>query len=156
MDLTPIFERIQNTPIPFAVRQSRVLVALVEIVHLLGLTLFAGTILMVDLSLAGLGMRRHPAPRIAVELAPWTLGGLAVLMITGPILFMTEAVKCYDHPSFAIKMLLLIIALTIHFTIHRRVATAEPPATASRARTTAFLSLAAWTSVALTAKIFGS
>ena len=156
MDLTPLFESIQDTPAGLAIRHSRVLIALIEIVHLLGLTLLAGTILMVDLRLLGLGMRRHPVSQIAAELAPWTVTGLAIMFLTGPLLFVSEAVKCYEHPSFAVKMGFLLLALITHFRIHQKVAIAEPSVGPVRAKLTAFLSLTAWTGVALSAKVLGA
>ena len=52
-----------------------------------------GTILMVDMALLGFGIRRHPASRIAAELAPWTTGGLVVMLISGPLILSSETLK---------------------------------------------------------------
>lgn len=150
----PVFLWIQATPVAALLRNSNALISIVETIHLLGLAMLAGTILMVDLSLLGLGMRGHPVSRIAGELAPWTKAGLAVLALSGALLFASSAVKCSLSPSFSIKMGLLLLAVVSHFTLHGKVAAAEPPASPWRARSAACLSLGLWIGVALTAKIF--
>ena len=56
MTALPLFEALQHTYVGETIRHSAALIALLEIVHLIGLTLLLGTILMVDLSLLGLGI----------------------------------------------------------------------------------------------------
>jgi hypothetical protein len=153
--LFPLFAWLQDTPPGQLIRQYSALVALVQIVHLLGLTLLVGSVLMVDLSLLGFGMRRHPVSRIAGELAPWTLGGLIVMLITGPLILTSEALKCYDASFFWIKMGLLAVTLLFHFAVHQRTALAEPPAPRWRAGAVACVSLALWIGIALAGKLIG-
>ena len=148
--LLPLFERMQHTYLGETIRHSAALIATLEIVHLIGLALLLGTILMVDLSLLGLGIPKHPVSRIAPELHNWTLAGLAIMLVSGPLILLSEAVKCYKTPAFWIKMALLAIAVFFHFTIHRRVTLAEPPA--PRARLVASFSLALWFGVAMAGK----
>ena len=69
------FEWLQDTPLAQTIRHSAALIALLEIIHLIGLTLLIGTILMVDLSLLGLGIGRQPVSRIARELNLFTALG---------------------------------------------------------------------------------
>jgi hypothetical protein len=150
--LLPIFERLQHTYIAETIRHSAALIATLEIVHLIGMALLIGTILMVDLSLLGLGIGRHPASEIARGLSRWTVAGLAIMLASGPLILCSEAVRCYKTPAFWIKMLLLGIAVAFHFTIHRRVTQAEPPVAHSNARLIASLSLGLWVGVALAGK----
>jgi hypothetical protein len=65
-----------------------------EIIHLIGLTLLIGTILMVDLSLLGMGIGRHPVSCIARELNRWTMADLAIMLVSGALLLSSEAMKC--------------------------------------------------------------
>ena len=156
LDLLPVFEWMESTPVAQAIRHSARLIALLESIHLIGLALLLGTILMVDLSLLGLGIGRSPASRIARELRGWTTAGLAIMLSSGPLILSSEAIRCYRTPAFWVKMALLAIALIFHFTIHKRVVLEEPPAPGlpakSRARWTACLSLGLWVSVALAGK----
>jgi hypothetical protein len=151
-DLLPVFEWLESTPVAQTIRHSAKLIALLESIHLIGLTLLLGSILMVDLSLLGLGIGRSPASRVAKELKGWTAAGLAIMLLSGPLILSSEAIRCYRTPAFWVKMALLAIAAIFHFTIHANVVFEEPPAQRQRARWTACLSLGLWTSVALAGK----
>jgi hypothetical protein len=153
--LFPLFDWLGNSVTGETIRSSAVLIALVEIVHLLGLTMLAGTVLMVDMALFGFGIRRHPVSRIAAELAPWTAGGLAVMLVSGPLILSSESRKCYDSSFFWEKMGILLAAIVFHFTVHRRVTQSEPPAGPWRAKLVACVSLALWIGVALAGKMIG-
>jgi len=150
--LQTVFEWMESTTVAQTIRHSAKLIALLESIHLIGLTLLLGTILMVDLSLLGFGIGRAPVWRIAKELRGWTTGGLVIMLSSGPVLLSSEAIRCYRTPAFWVKMALLVIALIFHFTIHKKVAFEEPPALRYRARWTACLSLGLWASVALAGK----
>jgi hypothetical protein len=152
LSLLPVFEWMESTSVGQGIRQSASLIALVEAVHLIGMTILLGTLLMVDLSLLGLGIGRAPASRIARELRGWTAAGLAIMLISGPLMLSSEAVRCYNSPPFWIKMALLAVAVTFHFTVHNRVVAQDPPAQRPRAVWTACGSLGLWTSVALAGK----
>ena len=152
MSLLPVFEWLQHTNLGETIRHSAALIALLEIIHLIGLAILIGTILMVDLSLLGLGIGRHPVSRIARELDTFTGIGLGIMLASGPLILCSEAVRCYKTPAFWIKMTLLAIAVTFHFTIHRRVTLAEPPVPRPSAGIVASLSLALWFGVALAGK----
>ncbi len=152
ISLLPAFQWLQSTFIGQAIRHSAALIALLEIIHLIGLALLIGTILMVDLSLLGLGIGRQPVSRTARELNLFTVMGLIIMLASGPLILCSEAVRCYKTPAFWVKMALLAIAITFHFTIHRRVTLAEPPEPHLNARLVASLSLALWFGVALAGK----
>jgi hypothetical protein len=109
----------------------------------------------VDLTLLGFGMRKYPASRLGADLVPWTRGGLAVMLLTGPLLLSSEALRCFDSSSFWAKMGLLTVALLFHFTVHRRVVMADPPISPLLAGLAACTSLALWAGVALAAKFIG-
>src|ERR1700733_4913637 len=148
----PAFEGLQHPYLGETIRHSAPLIALLEIVHLIGLALLLGTILMVDLSLLGLGIGHQPGRRIAGELKNWTKAGLAIMLISGPLILSSEAVRCYKTPAFWVKMALLAVAITFHFTIHRKVTLAEPSASHSSGALVASVSLALWIGVALAGK----
>jgi hypothetical protein len=150
--MMPVFQWLQDTPLAQTIRHSASLIALLEIVHLIGLTLLIGTILMVDLSLLGLGIGRQPVSRIARELNLFTVAGLSIMLVSGPLILSSEAVKCYKTPAFWIKMALLAIAMGFHFTVHQRVTLVEPPVARRSAGIVACLSLALWFGVALAGK----
>jgi hypothetical protein len=118
---------------------------LVESLHFIGFALSIGTIAIVDLRLLGWTMRRRSAADLAADLAPWTRMGLALMLITGPLMFSADAVAYHNNPSFQFKMAALSVALLFHFTIHRKVARSQVSPLA--AKLAGGLSLALWTAV---------
>ena len=76
----------------------------VESVHLMGLALTGGAVLMLDLRLLGFGLRRQPVAQVAQDAQRWLLVSLVVMLPTGFLLFMASAVKCYYLPAFWVKM----------------------------------------------------
>jgi len=117
----------------------------VQSLHFAGFALLIGTIAIVDLRLLGFGMRRQSASELASDLAPWTLVGLAMMLITGPLMFSADALIYYVNPSFRLKMEFLAIAIVYNFTIHRWASKAGTPPAAGKL--VAVFSLALWTTV---------
>jgi hypothetical protein len=117
----------------------------VESMHFIGFAFLIGTIAIVDLRLLGLGMRRQPAGQLERDLAPWTYAGVAIMLITGPLMFSADAMTYYVNPSFRIKMACLATALVYNFTLHRMAARSTRPGLAGMLA--ACLSLALWTCV---------
>ena len=104
MNLLSVFQWLENTGAGQVVRDSTWLFPLIEGVHLLAFAVVGGAILLVDLRLWGLGLRRQPIATVAREAQPWLAGGLAVMVVSGTLLFLSEAVKCYYSPPFWVKM----------------------------------------------------
>jgi hypothetical protein len=153
--LLPLFDWYGHTTLAHIMSDSAALIATAQIIHLIGMALLIGTIMMVDLTMLGFGFKRHPVSRVAGELAPWTWTGLAIMFATGPLNLASETQRCYDSSFFWIKMGLIVLAVSFHFTVHRRVTLAEPPVPASRAKLVACVSLALWFGVAVAAKFIG-
>lgn len=150
------FRWCDSTWIGLTIRESRVLFPIIETFHLLGLTMLIGTILIVDLRLLGLGMRRQPLTRLARQLAPWTLGSLTLSVTSGIMLFLSEALKCYASGPFQLKMLVLLPAILFQFTIYRRFTTSDSVRTTpGRARLIGSLSLLLWLGVGLAGRAIG-
>jgi len=117
----------------------------VQSIHFMGFALSIGTVAIVDLRLLGLGLRKQTAAELSADLAPWTVSGFAVMLLTGFLMFSADAVRYHVNPSFQFKMACLALALIFYFTGHRRaVRPATPP---FEARAAALLSLALWTGV---------
>jgi len=125
MSILSFFEWCESTAIGQAIRSSLWLFPVIESVHLLALALIGGAILLVDLRLLGLGLRRQPAAELARDAQRWLTGGLAVMIVTGLLLFSSEALKCYYNQAFWIKMSALGPAIVFAFTVRRKVAAAE-------------------------------
>jgi hypothetical protein len=150
MSPLPLLEWFRDTPLAQTIRNSSWLLPTIESGHLVGYGLLIGTILAVDLRLLGLGVRRQTAPQIAGELAPWTLGGLVLTIVTGVLLFSYDPLKFYANHAFPYKVALLAAAVAFHYTAHREVTLPNTSGVKSlRNRLAAGVSLALWLGVAL-------
>ena len=149
----PWFRWLQNTPAGATIRDSPILFPSFMTVHLIGIAMLLGTILMMDLNLLGVAMRRQTAQEIGEQLKGWMLGGLALVLGSGGFLFVARALRCYRNPYFRWKMLLLALALAHHFSLHRRAVSA---ANGVVRRVAAGVSLALWFGAGLIGNIFTS
>lgn len=91
-------------------RQSALAYPVANLVHLLGLVLLVGGIGLLDLRLAGL-LRRLPVADLSAVLTPLALAGLALMALSGPILFAADAVSLAASEIFRLKLLLIAAAL---------------------------------------------
>ena len=125
MSLLPFFEWCEATAVGEAIRGSLWLFPVIECVHLLALALIGGAVLIVDLRLLGLGLRRQTVAQLARDAQPWLIGSLAMMLVTGILLFLSEAIKCYYSPPFWYKMTFLALAIVFALTVRRKVAAAD-------------------------------
>jgi hypothetical protein len=152
MFLLSICEWLDSTRLNAVLRQSTWAFPTFDTIHTLGIVLVAGTIMLVDLRLLGLGLRSVPVAELVHRIVPWTLWGFGLMFISGGLLFSSEAVKMYHSPAFRIKVVLLALAglnaLIFHRTIFRDVANWDPGAIApARARLAGLLSLVFWIAI---------
>jgi hypothetical protein len=150
MSLQPFIAWCNDTTIGTVVRDSVWLFPVVEAFHLLGLCALAGTVLVVDLRLWGVVLPDYAEADLAEEVVPWMLGGLAVTLVSGVVLFLAEPQKCYENPAFWVKMASLALALAFTFTVRWRVTLGgESRGTARSRRTVAAISMLLWSGVGM-------
>jgi hypothetical protein len=149
--LCEAFEWMERSPVGAFMRGSRIIFPIVESLHLIGLALFVGTLLLIDMGLLGVAMRRQPIHQVAAALAPWTWTGFTLLLLTGPLMFTAQAAKWHDNPVFWVKMLLLIIASIFQLSVHHKVSSG--PLVPASAKGMGAVSLVLWISTALLAKM---
>jgi hypothetical protein len=152
MSIPDLCRWLQETPWGTGIRESTLLFPIIEGTHAIGIAFSVGVLLIMDLRLAGLLMRREPVSQISNQLMPWSLAGFVVMFITGVLLFWSQAMKAYSSVFFRIKILLLILAainaLVFEFTLRRSVVTwdtAEKPP--FRARLAGLLGIVLWAGV---------
>ena len=119
--LLPFFKWCDSTWLGETIRGSRFYFPIIETFHLLALTLLFGAILVLNLRLCRIIMKNQPTQQVAEDLSPWALWSLVVILVSGIMLFASEAMKCYGSEPFQIKMVFLFAAIIFHFTVHRKV-----------------------------------
>jgi hypothetical protein len=108
------------------IRTSEWLFPTIETVHVLALTIVAGSIAMLDLRLLGITSRDRPVSQVAADILPWTWTGFSLAALSGFLMFSSAATKYFGDVPFRLKMLLLVIAglnmAAFHGLTYRRVA----------------------------------
>lgn len=145
-------ESLQETALGMSIAESRYAFPIIEGVHLIGLSIALGLLFVTDLRLAGVLFTKLPAAVVLRQLRPWVLGGFAVILLSGGLLFVAEAPTVIASPAFALKMVFIAIAGInagyFEFVIARRPGALDGSATLpSSVRFAALASLALWTIV---------
>jgi hypothetical protein len=98
---------LQHSALADEMRGSTWAYPLFEIVHLVALATVFGTVLLVDLRVLGIGRAVIPAPLAAFALRT-TFAGFAVAVVSGILLFATQASNFAASLAFQFKLQLLI------------------------------------------------
>jgi hypothetical protein len=84
--------------------------SLVESTHVLMLSMFVGTAVMMDLRFLGITFKRIPISEFTTRMLPWTRGSFWVMVVTGLLLLYSNPLRYYHNIFFRIKIGLLILA----------------------------------------------
>jgi hypothetical protein len=122
--LQPYVSVVGNTRFALWIGQSTWRIAGLLTVHLFGLTLLLGSVLLSSLNLLGLFQRVKPAAQVRREMQPVMMVGLALMAGSGLLIFMGGAEAYYAGFWFRLKMVLFATAVTFQFTVNRTIATA--------------------------------
>ena len=120
--LLPFFEWCEATLIGRTIRESLYLFPVLEAVHLVGLCVLGGALLVIDLRLLGFGLKDSTIAELERQARPWMLAGVAILLTTGVLLFLSEAIKCYYSASFWVKITTIPFAILFTLAVKQRFA----------------------------------
>jgi hypothetical protein len=155
MSLLQFCESVEYSSLLIAMRGMWWFFPVVATIHLLGLAVVGGAVLLVDLRLLGFGVRSQPAAQLVRDAERWLVGSLAVMFSSGLLLWMCFATKYYYLAFFWVKLAALLLVIAFTFTVHRRVAMDETGASPLVSRLVAVTSLSLWTIVALGGRWIG-
>ena len=151
---------LEQTPIGAAVRQSLWLFPAIETAHLLGMALLVVSVAAFDLRLMGLAAPGVRISDLARRLFPWTWAAFLIQVVTGALLFASEASRMVVNPAFQIKLILIALA-GLHAAIFRWIAGRDMPLweqTAPiplRGKLAGVISLALWVGVVAAGRWIG-
>jgi hypothetical protein len=158
--LDTALQYLQDTQLPTAIREGETLFPWIECVHVLALTVVIGSIAIVDLRLLGLRFRDRSILETTAEALPITWTAFALAVITGGLMFSSNAVTYAHNSFFQAKMALIAFAglnmLGYHLVVGRGAGSWHTAAlTPLRARLVGGLSLALWFAVAACGRWIG-
>jgi hypothetical protein len=119
-----LFHQIQEMWLSRAISHSTWGYPIVSALHVLGMALFGGTVLVTNLRILG----------VTSELRGWRWIGFLIVALTGALLFIANPVRYSASAFFRVKMLLLLL-LSLNAALF------------PRARLAAYLSLMLWIAV---------
>jgi hypothetical protein len=117
--LLPFFQWSDNLWIGHAISATTWAFPLIETIHILSLTVMYAAMIIIDLRLIGLGMRKQSVSLLAKSLEPYMDWGLIIMLVSGFLLFTSEALKSYANDGFRVKMVILVPAVLFQYTLFR-------------------------------------
>jgi hypothetical protein len=160
MDITAFLKSLEASGLATRIRDALWLFPLIESTHVICLSLVFGTILIIDLRLLGIASTHRSFKQMASDILKWTWAAFALTVLTGTLMFITNARVYYHNFFFRTKMLLLVLSginmlifeLTAGRTIHRW---EKAPAAPRAGKVVAALSLAMWISIIIMGRLIG-
>jgi hypothetical protein len=136
-----VFKWIEASAMAAAIRQSAWLYPFIEIIHIIGIVLVAGSAFFFDLQLLSPGKKNLIENHFLVT---WSKRGLIVAILSGLLLFSTNAISLSTDPVFGLKLLLLFLACINAWIFHKRV---DLPGNMATAKFHAIASIILWVSI---------
>jgi hypothetical protein len=158
VSLLPVCEWLARTTGSTALRESLYTYPLVESIHVWTLAVFVGLAAILDLRLLGLALRQVAVTELAQRLGPWLVGGCAVMIVSGSMLFYAVPVRTYQSVWFRSKMVFLILAALnawlFHSGVYRSVASWDLAADIPRkAKVAGAVSIVLWAAIIFSGRL---
>lgn len=158
MALRSLFEWVDTFPSSIELRESAVWFPALLTTHVVGMCLFAGLIIMMDLRLLGVGNLRTPFSQVQRRLFPWQVTGMALSAITGAILVYSQPMRYYGNVFFWVKTVMMVLAgvnaMAFHFSTYHSVAKWDADSKMPfGAKMAAVMSLALWAFVIMSGRL---
>ena len=113
---------LENTPWGVTVRDAAWMYPLIQWIHFVGLSMWLGTTLTVDLRLMGVGERRQTAAELSNGLFAWNWIGFSVAVLGGFLSFSAEATTYVQNTGFCLKLAVLTpLALIWHLVVQKNI-----------------------------------
>jgi hypothetical protein len=112
---------LENTWWAVTIRESALAYPILQWIHFVGLSIWLGACLAVDLRLIGVGPRRLTAAELSNGLCAWKWIGFGVAFVGGFLLFAAYATMYVSNAAFFLKVAVLTpLALVWHLVVQKR------------------------------------
>lgn len=148
MPVGVFFDSLAALPVSQSIGESLNLFNALDVVHVVGVLLLAGSIAVVDLRLLGLVFPEVGLDTLQKQVLPLTILGALLAIPSGIGLFLPQAGRIWENPVLQAKALLLVLAaLNIgywHYNFSRHAQWRSAPALPWQARFAGASSLLLW------------
>jgi hypothetical protein len=103
-------EWVDAMPNSIALRESIYVWSYILLAHVVSMCLFAGTVVMMDLRLLGIGNMQTPFSQVQSRLFPWQMLGMAGSALTGVVLLFAKPMEYYGNVFFWMKAIMMLLA----------------------------------------------
>ena len=152
--LLPFFQWCDATFIGEWIRSKTWVFPVIETIHILAMTVLYGSLILINLRLMNIGMRKQPVSLLSRSLKPYVQSGIWIMLASGAMLFLSEAMKAYSNDGFHLKMMFLGSALLFQYTLWPMV-TKRDSVPLALGWATAMLSLILWFGVGVGGRAIG-
>src|ERR1035437_7886719 len=160
MSLLSFAQWIQSTDFFTAMRGSAYVYPIVLTIHLTAIALFGGMILLVDVRLLGLALRKYTVSELLNQMRPLKRVGFLILIACGLLMAGCKPEDYYYNAFFRTKLTLLLLvgahALIFHRGVYGNTAELDAaPRMPAQAKLAAALSLILWTGLVIAGRGIG-
>jgi hypothetical protein len=144
-----------HTPVGLYMRDSTNGFATVETIHLLGLALLGGVVLLLGLASLGVAVADETSAATARSLRPVFALALTVMLASGVLLTASKPLRYFLSPPFRWKLALLAAGVALYAWLDRRLTWPGDGAPARTNGRLAVLLLITWFGVGLAGRLIG-
>jgi len=161
MNIYPLLDWLELTPLAEFIQTSAWAFPAIEVVHVLSIVIVYGVIAVVDLRLLGVAGAARRYGDLARDSLHWVWIAFVVAVISGGLMFMTQANAYFNNPWFLTKMVFILLAgvnmLIMEFVVSRDRENWDttPGGIPLMARVAGLLSLTFWTVVVVCGRWIG-
>ena len=116
--LRGVFETVGEFESSIEFRGSLYVMPWTTVSHVLSMCLVAGTLVMMDLRLLGVGNMRTSFSQLQRRLFPWQMGGMAIAAVSGFLLVYGNPMSYFENVIFWTKMATMVVALLNALAFH--------------------------------------
>ena len=106
-----MWEALQHAGWVSTIATSRWIYGLVSVIHYFAVLFSIGTIVLLDLRILGVANQNQDVSALAEQLRPWTWIGFGSAVISGFLLFASQAAAYVAATPFRVKMLIIVLAV---------------------------------------------
>ena len=110
MELDVLLRALEATSFATTIRENESMFPWIEAVHVLAITLVVGSIAIVDLRLLGLASLDRAVTRLTADVLPCTWAAFAVAVISGSLMFASNATGYAHNTQFQVKFIFMALA----------------------------------------------